>query len=102
MQQFILTTPDELKEYLRAIVKDEFADYLKAQTNSTPTPQPNTDLLTRNEAAKVLGVSLPTLNEWSKSGVIIGYRIASRVRYKRDELEQSLLQMQTKKTRRAA
>lgn len=102
MQNIIITTPDELKEYLRAIVKDEFTDFLKAHTNSAPTPQPNTDLLSRKEAAKVLGVSLPTLNEWSKSGVITGYRISSRVRYKRNEIEQSLLQMQTKKTRRAA
>lgn len=102
MQQIILTTPNELRQFISEIVKDEFTEYLKAHNNSAPTPQPQTDFLTRQQAANVLGVSLPTLNEWSKSGVIIGYRIASRVRYKRHEIEQSLLQMQTKKTRRAA
>jgi excisionase family DNA binding protein len=54
-----------------------------------------TELLTRKEAAKLLGVSLPTLSDWTKTGKIIGYRIASRVRYKRNELENSLSQIKS-------
>ena len=35
--------------------------------NQTPaTTPPQTELLTRKEAAKLLGVSLTTLNEWKK------------------------------------
>jgi excisionase family DNA binding protein len=48
------------------------------------------ELLTRKEAADLLGVSLPTLNDWTKNGIVQGYRIASRVRYKKSELESSL------------
>jgi excisionase family DNA binding protein len=54
-----------------------------------------TELLTRKEAAKLLGVSLPTLSDWTNTGKIIGYRIASRVRYKSNELENSLSQIQS-------
>ena len=38
-------------------------------------------LLTRQQAAKMLQVSLPTLNIWTKNGIIQARRINSRVRY---------------------
>jgi len=65
------------------------------------TPQPDeTDYITRQETARILGVSLPTLNDWTKRGVIIGYRIATRVRYKKSEILDSLKEVQTLKYRR--
>lgn len=102
MQEFIITTPDQLKTVISETVKTEILRHLQVQSTAEPNKEQASDLLTRKQAAKLLGVSYPTLNEWSKAGVITGYRIATRVRYKRYELEQSLLQMQTKKTRRAA
>lgn len=56
---------------------------------------------TRQETAKQLGISLPTLNEYTKSGIIPAYRIGSRVRYKSNEIETSLLKVQSVKYRRA-
>lgn len=67
----------------------------KQQTPTAP------ELLTRNETAKYLGVSLPTLNDWTKNGVILGYRIAGRVRYKRPDIENALLKIDSIKFRRA-
>lgn len=60
-------------------------------------PQQETELLTRKQAAKLLGVSLPTIQDWTKTGKITGYRIASRIRYKRHELETSLSQIKTRR-----
>ena len=57
----------------------------------------NTELLTRKETAKLLGVSLPTIQDWTKTGKITGYRIASRIRYKRSEVENSLSQIKTRR-----
>ena len=54
------------------------------------------EFLTRKQTASILGVSLVTLSEWTKEGKIKGYRIASRVRYKRSEIEKSLLSIKTK------
>jgi|JI6StandDraft_1071083.scaffolds.fasta_scaffold360801_2 excisionase family DNA binding protein len=54
-------------------------------------PKENEEFLTRKQTATILGISLVTLNEWTKEGKIKGYRIGSRVRYKRNEIEQSLL-----------
>ena len=48
--------------------------------------------LTRKETAKLLNVSLPTLNEYSKSGKIKAYRVGVRVLYKQSEIESSLVQ----------
>lgn len=59
-------------------------------------PKEQTEFLTRRETAHLLGISLVTLNEWTKEGKVKGYRVGSRVRYKRHEVEQSL---QTIKTR---
>lgn len=101
MQEFIITTPEHLKTVISETVKDEFARHYQAYSTVEPTNEPPNDLLTRKEAAKLLGVSLPTLNEWSKSGIITGYRISTRVRYKRSELETSLNQMQTSKLKKS-
>ena len=46
--------------------------------------------LTRNEVSEMLQVSLPTVHEWSKKGIIKAYRINSRLRYKRTEIEDAL------------
>ena len=38
-------------------------------------------LLTRQQTAQMLQISLPTLNIWTKNGIIRAKRINSRVRY---------------------
>jgi excisionase family DNA binding protein len=95
MQDFILSpiTREELKLDISETIKKELQTIL-----ATLHPQKEeTELLSRKDAAKVLGVSLPTLNEWTKSGTVKGYRIASRIRYKRSELDSSLSQIRTRK-----
>lgn len=71
-------------------------EHLSPLINSLTPTQPETQLLTRKEVAKLYGVSLPTILDWTKTGKLIGYRIASRVRYKRSEVEKSLSQIKTK------
>jgi len=90
----LLFSPIPLEQFKTEIslsIKQEIANYFQSQT----TPKPETELLTRKEAAKILGVSLPTLLDWTKTGKVLGYRIATRVRYKRAELETSLSQIKT-------
>ena len=52
-------------------------------------------ILSRTEAARFLGITLPTLHKYTKSGIIKGYRLGSMVRYKRSELLAALESMQT-------
>lgn len=84
---------EQLKTEISEAIKKEIAPYL----NSISEKKEGTQLLTRKEAAKLLGVSLPTILDWTKTGKITGYRIASRVRYKRAEIENSLLQIKTRR-----
>lgn len=64
-------------------------------------PEPLTEYITRKDAKEILGISLPTLNDWSKRGIIPSYRIASRVRYKRAEVMNSLTKVHSLKYGRA-
>ena len=57
-------------------------------------------LLSRKDTAKLLCVSLPTLHDWTKNGIIKGYRIGNRILYKLDEVNDSLKQIQTSKSGR--
>ncbi len=84
---------EQIKTEISEAVKKELAPYL----NLISPPEATPEFLTRKEAAKLLSVSLPTILDWTKTGKIIGYRIASRVRYKRAEIENSLSQIKTRR-----
>jgi excisionase family DNA binding protein len=95
MQNLLLTSipMEQLKSEISETVKKELQILLLSlQPAKVPL-----EYLTRKEAANFLSVSLPTLNDWTKTGKVKGYRIASRVRYKRAELENSLSAIHTKR-----
>lgn len=58
------------------------------------------ELLSRHDAAQLLGITLPTLREYTRKGYLTGYRIGTRVRYKRNEVLDSLQRMRYAKTAR--
>lgn len=62
---------------------------------SAPVPQAD-ELLSRKDAAKVLGITLPTLRHYTRKGLVKGYRIGARVRYKRSEVIGALQAMQVR------
>ena len=61
-----------------------------------PTPKADR-LITRDETAKLLGVSLVTLHSWIKSGILTAYRIGNKVRFKENEVYESLQQISSKR-----
>ena len=58
--------------------------------NKTPTPPPDEKYLTRQETAKILQVTLPTLSDWVKRGKIRAYKINTRVRFKKSDIDAAL------------
>ena len=48
---------------------------------------------TREDTARMLSISLPTLGSYTKKGILIGYRLGRRVLYKESEIEKALIQM---------
>lgn len=95
MQKLILDqiSVDDLVSRLAVKVGDIIQD-------SLIKPEPPEKYLTRQETAKLLQISLVTLNEWSKKGIIQSYRIGGRIRYKKSELEDSLREVKNLKYRR--
>ena len=55
-----------------------------------PSSHKEEEILTRKETSALLGISLVTLNEYTKSGKIPGYRLGSRIRYKKQEVLDAL------------
>jgi len=44
---------------------------------------PNEILLSRQQVAKMLGISLMTLYTWTKKGILPAYRIGNKIKYKK-------------------
>ncbi|SEW27094.1 helix-turn-helix domain-containing protein [Chitinophaga arvensicola] len=86
---------EQLRTFISEAVGCEFSKRFADVQPENQSPE----LLTRKEAAKLLSISLPTLLDFTKSGKITGYRLGTRVRYKRSELEQSLTQIQSVKSK---
>lgn len=92
--QDVILSPISLGE-LRALISET----LEVQVNRILEEQTKTvfpELLTRKETAKILGVSLVTLNEWQKTGKVPAYRINTRIRYKSAEVLNCLSLLQIK------
>lgn len=77
----------ELIAVISETVKIEFE-----RQNHLSTPPTENEFITRKQTAQILGISLPTLNDYTKRGVIPSYRIGTRVRYKKEEVLKSLNQ----------
>ncbi|XVJ66863.1 MAG: helix-turn-helix domain-containing protein [Lacibacter sp.] len=94
MQNIILTSVplDDLKNDLVDAIMKEISIALKDK----PLNKSENEPLTRIQVAQLLKVSLGTVDEWTKSGKITGYRIGRRVRFKRNEVLNSLSLIKTK------
>ena len=79
-------TPQQLRDNLLNGFKTELKELV---LNFQPTKQP--EYLTRKEVAEILKVSLVTLSDWNKKGIIKPYRLGNLIRYKRSEIEESLI-----------
>lgn len=91
--QLIGISPDEFRESILTDVRAE----LKALTqNFQPITPP--EYLTRQEVSKILKVSLVTLSDWNKKGILKPYRLGNLIRYKRAEIDQALININKSKS----
>jgi excisionase family DNA binding protein len=101
MQNIILTqfSVEQFQSEIANAVRLGLEQLQTTQNTTTTTEQ--TELLTRNEVCDLLHITLPTLHNWTKEGLITGYRIGTRIRYKRAEVLATLNKVQQIKFRRA-
>ena len=60
------------------------------QFKNAPSNKNQSNFLSRKEVSKLLKISLPTLNEWTKLGWLLSYKMGNRVLYKANEVELAL------------
>ena len=80
--QFIGTTPADMEDAIRQIIKEEIED-LKQDFQ----PKEPKEYLTRSEIAEMFSVDISTVHNWTKKGKLIAYGIGNRVYYLRKEVE---------------
>lgn len=91
MKNFTLLSSEELKTLLTDVVRTELQSHIPGPVEPY---KEFPDLLTRAQASKMLGVSLATIDNWSKTGRITKYHIGSTSRFKKEELIASLENLQ--------
>lgn len=93
---------DRLEDMISQAVLTAIRVYRAAEERSRPPatdPAPE-ELLTRDQAAQLLGITLPTLRDYTRRGYVTGYLIGTRVRYKRNEVLDSLQRIRAAKNDR--
>ncbi len=80
---------------IKKVVEEVLENKLK---NLNPPEKEGLKLLSRKDTAKLLCISLPTLHDWTKTGIVKAHRIGNRILYKLDEVNEALKAIQTTKT----
>lgn len=82
--------------FLQGLTSQEFQKMLISTLKQVIEPLMSTkesssiELLTRKEAAQFLRISLPTLADWSKQGIIHAISIGGRVYYSISDIQNAL------------
>jgi excisionase family DNA binding protein len=85
-------TEEEFDERMDAAIQRALVKYLQKSEDI--------EYLTRKETSQRLHISLPTLNEYTKSGKLPAYRINGRVLYRKDDIDSALTAVRPLKYRR--
>jgi hypothetical protein len=88
MQKNIIELHNTNAEEFKKILLSEFKVMLE---NAYPGINKKEELLTRKETAELLSISLPTLRNYVKRGLVNEKRIGSRVLYIKSEILDSLV-----------
>jgi len=89
------TPVDEFRAMIKEVVSAELKEQLPKENHNQED-----ELFSRGETARKLGVSLPTLHNWTKLGVIQGCRIGGRVRYRKQDISNALQEIRSVKYQR--
>ncbi|SFS47788.1 helix-turn-helix domain-containing protein [Mucilaginibacter polytrichastri] len=90
------TTTYEPTEF-KTLLADCISETVRSEISKILSNQkPKKTIYTRQETATILDISLPTLNEYTKQGYIVAYRLGYKVRYRIEDIENALIKIKTK------
>lgn len=99
-KEIVISLPYESREEFEARQKQIFKDAIEEASKTSVNSGQHNSYITRKNTAELLHISLPTLNELTKSGILKGYRLQGRVLYKIAEIDNALTEMETIKSKR--
>lgn len=76
----------DLLNFAETLVKETAAE-IEAKIKSENKPD---ELMTRQQVAEMLGVTLTTLFHWNNKGILPTIKIGNKVRYRRSDVEKAL------------
>lgn len=76
-------TKNDLSEMIDNSVEKQFSKHLQKINPGKPTEK----YLTRFETAEMLSISLTTLNDWTRKGILHSYKLGNRTYYKLSLIE---------------
>lgn len=91
--QFISISPEELETRITERLKKELFEKVPAKNPLR--------YYTREEVAKLLKITLPTLNFYTKRGIIKGSRLGTRVLYDEESVKQAVKEIPAQKYKRS-
>ncbi|MEI8270389.1 MAG: helix-turn-helix domain-containing protein [bacterium] len=93
----IILHSTQLKDF-RSLIGDVVAEKLQEFKKGEPSPTKlKDDYLTRKEVSHLLRISLSTLHYYTKNGILRGYRIGGRILYKKVEVQNAVMEIQSTK-----
>jgi excisionase family DNA binding protein len=96
MSQVIVLTPDQLQTYFDGMVQ-KVESIIKDSQKKQITSK---EWLTAKEVCDLLKISHTTLHDWSNKGTIKKHKIGDRIRFRHDEILESLQRIESKKRMR--
>lgn len=91
--QFIQTSPNALANLIAENVREQL-ETLSRQLQQQAA-EPAKELMTRKETSIFFCVSLVTIHDWVKAGIIKPYKVGNRTYFKRSELMEVVEQSNT-------
>lgn len=81
----------EATDLITRLDRMESAIAALSETPTTPAPAESTPgYITRREVANLFKITLVTVHDWTRKGLLTAYKIGNRVYYKRTEVEGAL------------
>lgn len=81
---------DEILSLIREDFKKELMEYLNLKEKEKEKDKDFDILLSRREVTQLLKISIPSLHNYQKSGILKPYRIGKRVLFKKVEVMEAL------------
>jgi hypothetical protein len=87
--QLIQISPEELTQIISSSVNSAFTKFFDEVNQLKPFPHQK-EIMTRQDVADFFSVSLVTIHDWNKNGILKPYKLGGRIYYHYSEILETL------------